>query len=433
MHDSRQMGEPDQSSTQSDTTLAEAAEEHGVLPFFLGTFRAFRYRDFRWMWLGAFTSTTGTWMQQVAEGWLVFSLTGSGFYLGLTAFMGQLPIILFSLVGGVLADRIDRRKLLLGSQYVQMTTALLLTVLIYLDWIRIWHFLVLVFVVGTAQAFGGPAYHSLIPTLVNKKDVPNAIALNSIQFNLARVFGPLLAGAALALVGPVLCFALNGLSFLAVIISLSLIRTTFRPQKTDESVLKGLKKGLEFVRSREGLWQLNLLGFISTFCGIPLMTLLPIYAMEIFQTGSTGLSRMMTISGVGSVLGALMFASLKDIKSRGKLTLKLQLGMALMIATFALSRNLLLSYVALFLAGLCLLMLFTSITSMVQLAISEEMRGRVTSVYMLAFRGGMPFGSLLAGSLASRFSPSMALLTLSALLGVSALGFLVSQSPVKKL
>jgi len=128
-----------------------------------------------------------------------------------------------------------------------------------------------------------------------------------------------------------------------------------------------------------------------------------------------------------------MFASLKDIKSRGKLTLKLQLGMALMIATFALSKNLLLSYVALFFAGLCLLMLFTSITSMVQLAISEEMRGRVTSVYMLAFRGGMPFGSLLAGSLASRFSPSMALLTLSALLGVSALGFLVSQSPVKKL
>ena len=427
------MHEPKRVSTTSDPILPEAAAEQGALPFLSGTFRAFRYHDFRLLWFGAFTSTTGTWMQQVAEAWVVLSLTGSAFYLGLTAFLGQLPIILFSLLGGVIADRIDRRKLLLGSQYVQMTTALLLTVLIYLDWIRIWHFLVLVFVVGTAQAFGGPAYHSLIPTLVNKKDVPNAIALNSIQFNLARVFGPLLAGAALALVGPVFCFALNGLSFLAVIISLSLIRTTFRPQKTDESVLKGLKKGLEFVRSREGLWQLNLLGFISTFCGIPLMTLLPMYAMEIFQTGSTGLARMMTISGVGSVLGALMFASLKDIKSRGKLTLKLQLGMALMIATFALSRNLLLSYVALFLAGLCLLMLFTSITSMIQLAISEEVRGRVTSIYMLAFRGGMPFGSLLAGTLASRFSPSMALLTLSALLGVSALGFLVSHSPVKKL
>jgi MFS family permease len=424
MHDSRQKGEPDRIS---------AHEEHGVLAFFSGTVRAFRYRDFRWMWLGAFTSTTGTWMQQVAEGWLVFSMSGSGFYLGLTAFLGQLPIILFSLVGGVLADRIERRKLLLFSQYLQMTTALLLTVLIHLDWIQIWHFFVLAFVVGTAQAFGGPAYHSLIPTLVDKKDMPNAIALNSIQFNLARVFGPLLAGAALALVGPVLCFALNGLSFLAVIVSLYLIRPTFRPLKTDDSVLKGLKKGLEFVWSRQGLWQLNLLGFISTFCGIPLMTLLPMYAIDIFQVGSTGLSRMMTISGIGSVLGALMFASLKDIKSRGKLTLGFQLAMALMIATFALSRNLWLSYVALFLAGLCLLMLFTSITSMVQLRITEEMRGRATSIYMLAFRGGMPFGSLLAGTLASRFSPSMALLTLSALLGASALGFLVSKSSVKRL
>ena len=419
-----------------DPVTAEAVQEHpagGVLPFFFGTFRAFRYRDFRWLWWGAFISTTGIWMQQVAEGWVVFSLTGSAFYLGLTAFLGQLPIILFSLVAGVIADRIDRRKLLLGSQYVQMSTALLLTLLLYFDWIRIWHFLVLVFVVGTAQAFGGPAYHSLIPTLVNKKDVPNAIALNSIQFNLARVLGPLLAGAALALVGPVLCFGLNGLSFVAVIVSLSLIRTTFRPQKTDESVLKGLKKGLDFVKSRRALWQLNLLGFISTFCGIPLMTLLPVYARDIFQTGSMGLSRMMTVSGIGSVLGALLFASLRDIKSRGKLTLKVQLGMALMLATFALSRNLMLSYVALFLAGFCLLMLFTSITSMVQLTISEEMRGRVTSIYMLAFRGGMPLGSLLAGTLASQSSPSVALLTLSALLGVSALTFLVSQSPVKRL
>ncbi len=372
-------------------------------------------------------------MQQVAEAWVVLALTGSAFYLGLTAFLGQLPIILFSLLGGVIADRIDRRKLLLGSQFVQMSTAFLLTLLIYFDWIQIWHFLVLVFVVGTAQAFGGPAYHSLVPTLVKKEDVPNAIALNSIQFNLARVFGPLLAAAALALVGPVLCFGLNGLSFVAVIVSIGLIRTTFKPQKTDESVLKGMKAGLNFVKSRETLWQLSLLGFITTFCGIPMGTLLPIYAKDIFQTGSTGLSTMMTVSGVGSVLGALFYASLKNIKGRGRLTLYLQLGLASMIATFSLSRTLWLSYVALFLAGLCLLMLFTSITSLVQLTLTEEMRGRVTSIYMLALRGGMPLGSLSAGALASQYSPSTALLLLSALLGLSALGFLVSESPVKRL
>jgi len=427
------MHEPKRVSTTSDPILPEAAAEQGALPFLSGTFRAFRYHDFRLLWFGAFTSTTGTWMQQVAEAWVVLSLTGSAFYLGLTAFLGQLPIILFSLLGGVIADRIDRRRLLLGSQYVQMSTAFILTLLIYFEWIQIWHFLVLVFVVGTAQAFGGPAYHSLVPTLVKKEDVPNAIALNSIQFNLARVFGPLLAAAALAMVGPVLCFGLNGLSFVAVIISISLIRTTFKPQKTDESVLKGMKAGLNFVKSRETLWQLCLLGFITTFCGIPMGTLLPIYAKDIFQTGSTGLSTMMTVSGVGSVLGALLYASLKNIKGRGRLTLYLQLGLASMIATFSLSRSLWLSYVALFLAGLCLLMLFTSITSLVQLTLTEDMRGRVTSIYMLALRGGMPLGSLSAGALASQYSPSTALLLLSALLGLSALGFLVSGSPVKRL
>lgn len=427
------MAEPERLTATPDPVLPEAAEEQGALPFLSGTFRAFRYHDFRLLWFGSFTSTTGTWMQQVAESWVVLALTGSAFYLGLTAFLGQLPIILFSLVGGVIADRIDRRKLLLASQYTQMSTAFLLTLLIFFDWIQVWHFLLVVFIVGTAQAFGGPAYHSMVPTLVNREDVPNAIALNSIQFNLARVFGPLLAGAALALVGPVLCFGLNGLSFVAVIITIYLIRSTFKPRQTDESVLHGLKEGLTFVKKRGTLWQLSLLGFISAFCGIPMGTLLPIYAKDIFQTGSTGLSTMMTISGVGAVLGALFYASLKNVRSRGKLTLYLQLGLALMIATFSLSRNLWLSYLALFLAGLCLLMLFTSITSLVQLALTEEMRGRVTSIYMLALRGGMPLGSLSAGTLASQFSPSSALLLLSALLGLSALGFLVSSSPVKRL
>ena len=385
------------------------------------------------MWFGAFTSTTGTWMQQVAEAWVVLSLTGSAFYLGLTSFLGQLPIILFTLVGGVIADRIDRRKLLLGSQYVQMMTALTLTLLIFFEWIRIWHFLVLVFVVGTAQAFGGPAYQALIPALVKKEDVPNAIALNSIQFNLARVFGPLLAGTVLALVGPALCFGLNGLSFVAVILSLYLIRAGFKPQKTDESVLKGMRKGLAFVKNREAIWQLSMLGFIVTFCGIPVLTLLPVFARDIFHTGSIGYSTMMTVSGIGSVTGALFYASLGRIKGRGILALRVQLVMALVIATFALSRNLLLSYAALFLGGICLMTLIASISTLVQLAITEEMRGRVMSVFMLAFRGGMPLGSLAAGALASQFSPALALLTMSSLLGLSALVFLTSPNPIKTL
>ena len=199
--------------------------------FFSRTFQALRYRDFRLIWAGAFISTAGVWMQKVAESWLVLEMTGSAFYLGLIAFLADLPILLFSLVGGVVADRFDRRKLLLGSQYVQMSCAFILTALVLVGWLRVWHMLALVFVVGTGQSFGGPAYMALIPGLVKCEDVPNAIALNSIQFNLARTFGPLLAGITLAAAGAAFCFALNGLSFFAVIVSLYLIRATFTPKR----------------------------------------------------------------------------------------------------------------------------------------------------------------------------------------------------------
>ncbi len=364
---------------------------------------------------------------------MVLTLTGSPFYLGLTSFLGQLPIILFTLVGGVIADRIDRRKLLLASQYVQMATALTLTLLIYLDLIQVWHFLVLVFVVGTAQAFGGPAYQALIPGLVKKEDIPNAIALNSIQFNLARVFGPVLAGTVLALVGPVLCFGLNGLSFVAVIISLYLIRATFKPPKTEESLMKGMRTGLTFVRERSSIWQLSGMGFITTFCGVPMLTLLPVYARDIFHLGTAGYSALMTVSGTGSVIGALMYAGLAKKEGRGKLTLQVQLAMAVAITTFALSRNLILSCVALFLGGVCLMTLIASLSALIQLAITEEVRGRVMSVFMLAIRGGMPLGSLIAGAVASQLSPTVALLGMSAVLGATALILLISDSPIKKL
>jgi len=397
------------------------------------TFQAFRYRDFRLMWLGAFTSTTGTWMQTVAQSWLVLTLTGSAFYLGLTSFMAELPIILFTLVGGVIADRIDRRKLLLSSQYVQMGCAFTLTALVYFGWIRIWHFLALVFVAGTAQAFGGPAYQALIPGLVKKEDVPNAIALNSIQFNLARVVGPLLAGIAMASVGPVICFGLNGLSFTAVIASLYWIHATFKPGKTTESVLTGIVEGFAFVRSKGALWQLTVLGFIGTFCGIPMITLLPLFARDVFKLGPRGYSVMMACSGVGSVAGALIYASLSRIQKRGKFTLWVQATLAVLLISFAFSGNLFLSLAMLVASGACLISLFASITSLVQLSVVEEVRGRVMSIFMLAFRGGMPLGSLTAGFLANRYSASMALATVALLLLGTALGFLFSGSRVKEL
>ena len=397
------------------------------------TFQAFRYHDFRLMWSGAFTSTTGTWMQQVAQSWLVLELTGSAFYLGLVGFLADLPILLFTLVGGVVADRIDRRKLLLGSQYTQMLTALVLTLLVVFDQIRIWHILVLVFIAGTGQSFGGPAYAALVPGLVKREDVPNAIALNSIQFNLARLVGPLLAAAVLAAAGVAWCFALNGLSFIAVIISLYLIRATFIPEKTTDSVMTGLRNGFAYMKEQGPLWQLSVLGFVSTFCGIPLMTLLPIFAKDIFGMDASGYARLMAASGAGAITGALLYAAYSRRQSHGRAVCAVQIVFALLLCTFALSRNLILSYVVLFFAGGCLITLFATITSLVQLNVKEGMRGRVMSIFMFAFRGGMPIGNLAFGYLASQLSPTAALVTGSAILGCTGLGVLLSSSKVKNL
>jgi predicted MFS family arabinose efflux permease len=304
---------------------------------------------------------------------------------------------------------------------------------VYFKVIHIEHMMVLVVVAGTAMSFGGPAYQALIPGLVERKVVPNAVALNSIQFNLARVIGPLVAGITMAALGAAPCFFLNGLSFLAVIAGLYLIRATFQPQKTSESVLEGIRSGFSFIRKRGALWQLSVLGFVSTFCGIPLLTLLPVIAKETFHMDAKGYSYLLSVSGIGSILGALIYAGLAQRKNHGMLALRVQLVFAVLLAIFSVTRFLPLNYLCLFLCGMCLITLFSSINSLVQLTVTEEMRGRVMSIFMLSFRGGMPLGNLVAGYFASKYSPSQALFTLGCVLAATALAFLLSNSGIKRL
>src|SRR3954451_22308323 len=199
------------------------------------------------MWFGACTSSVGTWMQSTAQSWLVYKLSNSPVYLGLDAFFAQIPIFLFSLLGGVYADRKSRRILLIISQCIQLTCAFLLAALALMDVVKVWHIWCLSFMVGTAQSFGGPAYSALVPSLVERKDLQNAIALNSIQFNLARVVGPALGGLALIKLGAGWCFALNGISFLAVIATLLSIHSPFTPAKDEGSVIESIKEGVNFL------------------------------------------------------------------------------------------------------------------------------------------------------------------------------------------
>lgn len=385
---------------------------------------AFTYRDFRILWFGACTSSIGTWMQSVAQNWLVLTLTGSAFFLGLDAFLGQVPIMLFTLIGGVVADRRDRRRVLLTSQYIQMTAAFTLAALAYFDVVRIWHVLALSFTTGCAQAFGGPAYQSLVPSLVERKDLPNAIALNSIQFNLARVIGPLLAGVALAALGSVFCFSMNGLSFVAVIVALFALHVPPRPVLPAQPMMTQLRGGISYVRHEGPLFGLTILAFAATFLGTPLLTLLPVFAQDVFHKGVGEYSRMMAFSGVGAVVGALVVAWLGRFRRMGVAALVVQAAFGLLIVTFALSRALVVSYALLLLGGALLIVAFSLMNSLVQLIAPNEMRGRVMSIYMVAFRGGMPLGSLASGYLANVTSAPVTLAVCGVLMIAVALYFL---------
>ena len=380
-----------------------------TLPFLARIFRAFRYRDFRLMWMGACASTIGTFVQQFAQSWLVYDLTKDPFYLGLDLFLGQLPIIMFSLFGGVFADRLDRRKMLLTSQYIQMACAFLLAILFYTDVVRVWHILALSFVVGLGQSFGGPAYSALLPTLVGPEDLANAIAMNSIQFNLARILGPTLGGFTYTLLGATWCFTLNGVSYLAVIATLFMIRVKFVPAKSREPVLTSMAEGIRFIRRRDGMSALVVLAFCTTLFGFSLTAFLPVFVQTIFHKGPETYTLLLVFSGAGSICGALIVAAMEKFKGQTRLTVLILAFLGFVIAGFALSTWLPLSCLLIFLQGVAIMASASLMLSLVQLIATDAMRGRVMSVYNLAFRAGIPLGSLALGKLIPIFGVGTAL------------------------
>jgi len=396
-------------------------------------FKAFHYRDFRLMWIGACTSSIGTWMQIVAQGWLIYRLSHSSFLLGLDQFLAGLPIFLFTLIGGVVADRTERRKILLVSQYIQMASAAILTILVATGLVHVWQILCLSFVSGLAQAFGGPAYQALIPTLVEREDMPNAIALNSIQFNLAVTVGPALAGITLAKLGEKWCFGLNALSFLAPIISLSMISTRFLPEKSAHSMYKSLTQGIDFIWQSTAMVALIVLAFSMTFLSMPMRTYIPVFVKDIFHRGPETYGNLLSLMGVGSILGSLGVASLGNISHKGRFALTGLIVLGAGIAGFSLSKLLPVSYVMLVLVGASMMAVFATVTSLVQLITTNEMRGRVMSVYNFAFRGGMPMGNLATGWLVPRFTAPLVLGVNGLLLVVVAVYFLFVQRRVAAL
>ena len=377
---------------------------------------ALSHRNYRVLWLAALGSTIGTWMQGYAQSWLVFELTKSNFYLGLDAFLGQLPILLLMLIGGVIADRHDRRRLLTGSQYVQAFSALSLAVLVATDHITIPAIFILSFISGCGQSFGGPAYQAMIPSLVPRRDLPNAIALNSTQFNLSRALGPAMGGLVLSWIGAAWCFGLNGFSYFLVVIALANLRLPAHvPSTTKLDIGAELRSGLKHVRDSRVLTTLTVLAFVTASLAMPVSTFFPTFAAELNGsfTSAQRLSMLMACQGLGAIAGALIVGTIGPLKRMGRALLVTQILLGLCIISFAMSRSLPLSLILIFAAGMCSMAVFSMSFSLVQLTVPDALRGRIVSIYMVALRSGAPIGALVAGAFADRFTASV-VITISA-------------------
>jgi predicted MFS family arabinose efflux permease len=314
-----------------------------------------------------------------------------------------------------------------------MASAATLTVLVAFGLTHVWPILCLSFVSGLAQAFGGPAYQALIPTLVDRDDMPNAIALNSIQFNLAVTVGPALAGITLARLGEKWCFGLNALSFLAPVISLSIISARYLPEKSGESMFKSLKQGIHFIWRQGAMVALIILAFTMTFLSMPMRTYIPVFVKDIFHRGPETYGNLLSLMGVGSIIGSLGVASLGNISKKGRFALSMLMLLGAGIAGFSLSKFLPVSYAMLILVGASMMAVFATVTSLVQLSVTNEMRGRVMSVYNFAFRGGMPIGNLVSGWLVPAYTAPVVLGVNGLLLIAVALYFLLMQRRVAAL
>ena len=376
-----------------------------------GMFRALGNRDYRLFWIGAFLSNVGTWMQAVAQGWLVLLLTNSPFWLGLDAFMATAPGFIFTLVGGVFADLIDRRRLLLITQVVAGAAALGLATLVLTNAINRWLVLCFSFVTGCCMALASPSFLAMTYDLVGREDLPNAIAMNSTQFQLARVVGPALAGVAFRLFGLAGCFYANGVSFIAVVSSLWVVRPKYKlnPPSREErergAFWRDLTEGFRYVRNRPRVSSLLLLSAINSLFGAPYFTLVPIYARNIFGMGETGLAVMMGTAGAGAFFGALLVAYLGDWRRKGWLVLGGSISFGVFIANFALSSRLTLSLAFLFGVGFSLVICVSTINTLLQTLVTDQMRGRVMSMFILSFMGTMPIGNIIAGAASNRFGP----------------------------
>jgi MFS family permease len=378
-----------------------------------GMFRALSYQNYRRFWVGAFLSNVGTWMQAVAQGWLVLELTNSAFWLGVDGFMATAPGMVMTLAGGVFADLVDRRRLLLYTQVVAGITALALAFVVWTNVVTVYMILGFSFVTGCCMSLAGPSYQAMTFDLVGRQDLANAVALNSSQFQLSRVIGPLMAGLGFKFFGLAGCFFVNGLSFIAVVVALNMVHFKKLPAahsvKDRRALWQDLIDGFRYVRNRPRVASLLSIAAVSSLFGAPYLTLIPIFARDVFKLGESGFALMMGVAGAGAFFGALLLAYLGDFRRKGWTVLGGAFAFGACIIAFALSTHLAVSLVFLFGVGFAIVTSVAVTNTLLQKLVTDEMRGRVMSMFILTFIGTMPFGNLLAGTGSQRFGPRLTL------------------------
>jgi MFS family permease len=384
-------------NNQADTSAA--APGTGELPAVL---RALRHRNFQLFFSGQLISLIGTWMQSVAQSWLVYRLTGSSLLLGSVGFASQLPVFLFAPLGGIVADRYNRQRVVIGTQAASMLLASALAALTLTGIVQVWHIFVLAALLGVVNAFDIPGRQSFLVDMVGKEDLMNAIALNSSMFNGARIIGPAIAGILVAKIGEGWCFFANAISYVAVIIGLVMMRVQPRSHRPSGSPLAHIAEGFRFVRQTDPIRAiLFLLGLVS-LVAMPYTVLMPIFADKILHGGARGLGVLMGATGVGALLGALTLATRTGVRGLGRWVAFSCGGFGLSLILFSLSRSFWLSAAFLLPVGFCMMLQMSSSNTLIQAMVPDHLRGRVMSVYSMMFMGMAPFGAFLGGAFADR-------------------------------
>jgi len=370
------------------------------------TFASLRHRNFRLWFFGQMTSMMGTWMQWVAQGWLVYQITGSDLALGTISFFGSLPTLFLMIPAGAIIDRVSKRAVLLIAQTGMMLAAFALAFLAWRDVLQVWHIGALAFAVGICNSFDAPARQAMVVDMVD--DLMNAVAMNSTLFNVARIVGPAIAGVVLATVGAAWCFCLNGISFLAVIIALLLMRLpTFEAKQHTEPLLQQLATGFRYVRGNKVV--LTIIGVIavSSLFGFSYATLMPAYAADVLHVSETGLGALNAAVGIGALIASLIVASTSSSRHTATMLTVGNLLFPAALIALALSRSLYFSLLCLALIGFAFMIQNTTANTLIQNMVSDELRGRVMAFYTVSFFGTAPFAALQAGVVAEALGPAM--------------------------